>query len=93
MKPEVAGTVWKENNKTADEANKPGKFTAFCAYEWTSTPDYRNMHRNVFFKDCAKVPEMPFSSLDSRIRKICGNGWTPSARLGTNFWPFRTTPI
>jgi hypothetical protein len=24
------------------------------------------MHRNVFFKDCAKVPEMPFSSLDSQ---------------------------
>ena len=23
------------------------------------------MHRNVFFKDCAKVPEVPFSSLDS----------------------------
>jgi Protein of unknown function (DUF3604) len=66
VKPEVAGTVWKENNKAADEANQPGKFTAFCAYEWTSTPDYRNMHRNVFFKDCARVPEMPFSSLDSQ---------------------------
>jgi len=63
--PAVAGTVWKENNKTANEYNKPGKFTAFCSYEWTSTPDYRNMHRNVFFRDCAKVPEMPFSSLDS----------------------------
>jgi hypothetical protein len=24
------------------------------------------MHRNVFFKDCTKVPEMPFSSLDSQ---------------------------
>ena len=23
------------------------------------------MHRNIFFKDCAKVPEMPFSSLNS----------------------------
>ena len=63
--PAVAGTVWQENNKTANEYNKPGKFTAFCAYEWTSTPDYRNMHRNVFFRDCAKVPEMPYSSLDS----------------------------
>ncbi|MGH6644629.1 MAG: DUF3604 domain-containing protein, partial [Bradyrhizobium sp.] len=37
----------------------------FCSYEWTSTPDNRNMHRNVFFKDCAKVPQMPFSSLES----------------------------
>lgn len=65
VSPEVAGTVWKENNQIADQANEPGKFTAFCAYEWTSTPDNRNMHRNVFFKDCAKVPEMPFSSLES----------------------------
>ena len=65
VEPEVAGTVWKANNQAADEANEPGKFTAFCSYEWTSTPDFRNMHRNVFFKDCAKVPEMPFSSLDS----------------------------
>ena len=50
----------------ADQANEPGKFTAFCSYEWTSTPNNRNMHRNVFFKDCAKVPELPFSSLDSQ---------------------------
>jgi hypothetical protein len=63
--PEVAGSVWKQNNEMADKANEPGKFTAFCSYEWTSTPDNRNMHRNVFFRDCAKVPELPFSSLDS----------------------------
>jgi hypothetical protein len=66
VSPEVAGTVWKSNNDAANAANKPGKFTAFCSYEWTSTPDYRNMHRNVFFKDCAKVPVQPFSSLDSQ---------------------------
>ena len=65
VSPDVAGNVWKENNAIADRFNKPGKFTAFCSYEWTSTPDNRNMHRNVFFKDCAKVPELPFSSIDS----------------------------
>ena len=65
VSPAVAGSVWKQNNEMADKANEPGKFTAFCAYEWTSTPDNRNMHRNVFFKDCAKVPEAPFSSLES----------------------------
>ncbi|MEB2346569.1 MAG: DUF3604 domain-containing protein [Deltaproteobacteria bacterium] len=65
VSPEVAGTVWKRNNAMADAANEPGKFTAFCSYEWTSTPDNRNMHRNVFFEDCAKVPELPFSSLES----------------------------
>ena len=65
VSPEVAGSVWKENNTIADRANEPGKFTAFCSYEWTSTPNNRNLHRNVFFKDCAKVPELPFSSLQS----------------------------
>src|SRR5438874_200601 len=33
MTPEVAGTIWKENVKIADENNHPGKFTAFCSYE------------------------------------------------------------
>ena len=65
MDPKITSTVWKENVKIADEQNKPGKFTAFCSYEWTSMPDNRNMHRNVFFRDCDKVPDYPFSSLDS----------------------------
>jgi hypothetical protein len=65
MSPAVAGTIWKENVKIADANNHPGKFTAFCSYEWTSMPDNRNLHRNIFFKDCAQVPEMPYSALDS----------------------------
>jgi len=28
-------------------------------------PNNMNLHRNIFFKDCAKVPAMPFSALDS----------------------------
>ena len=28
-------------------------------------PNNMNMHRNIFFKDCGKVPQMPFSALDS----------------------------
>ena len=66
MQPKVAGTVWAENIKLANENNHPGKFTAFCSYEWTSMPDQRNLHRNIFFRDCAKVPEMPYSALDSK---------------------------
>jgi hypothetical protein len=66
MSPEIAGTVWKRNVAIADAANVPGKFTAFCSYEWTSMPNNMNLHRNVFFRDCAKVPEMPFSAMDSR---------------------------
>ena len=65
MSPEIAGTVWKKNVALADEANDPGKFTAFCSYEWTSMPNNMNLHRNIFFRDCAKVPAQPFSALDS----------------------------
>lgn len=65
MAPEIAGTVWKRNIDLADKANEPGKFTAFCSYEWTSMPNNMNLHRNIFFKDCAKVPALPFSALDS----------------------------
>jgi hypothetical protein len=65
MSPQVAGSIWKQNVEIADRNNKPGKFTAFCSYEFTSQFDFRNLHRNVYFRDCAKVPEMPFSALDS----------------------------
>jgi hypothetical protein len=65
MAPEIAGEVWKRNVALAEEANQPGKFTAFCSYEWTSMPNNMNLHRNVFFKDCKHVPVAPFSALDS----------------------------
>ena len=56
-------------------------------------PNNRNMHRNVFFKDCAKVPATPFSSIDSqRSRRTSGTGWTASARPATSCWRSRTTP-
>ncbi len=65
MSPAVAGSIWSENVKIADANNHPGKFTAFCSYEYTSQFNNRNLHRNIFFRDCAKVPQMPFSMLDS----------------------------
>jgi hypothetical protein len=63
--PEIAHTVWEQNIGLADKANEPGKFTAFCSYEWTSMPNNMNLHRNIFFKDCTHVPAMPYSSLES----------------------------
>ena len=65
MSPEIAGAVWKKNIELANQANQPGKFTAFCSYEWTSMPNNMNLHRNVFFKECSHVPPTPFSALDS----------------------------
>ncbi len=65
MSPKIAGSIWKQNVEIANENNHPGKFTAFCSYEYTSQHDFRNLHRNIFFRDCAKVPNMPFSALQS----------------------------
>jgi hypothetical protein len=65
MSPEIAGATWKRNIELANLANQPGKFTAFCSYEWTSMPNNMNLHRNVFFKECSHVPVAPFSALDS----------------------------
>ncbi|MGA9567611.1 MAG: DUF3604 domain-containing protein [Candidatus Korobacteraceae bacterium] len=65
MSPEVAGSIWKKNVEIADANNHPGKFTAFCSYEWTSMPNFRNLHRNIFFRDCTHIPPMPFSALDN----------------------------
>ncbi len=63
--PQVASQVWKQIIAAADKYYQPGKFTTFVAYEWTSTPDNRNMHRNIIFKDSKKVPAYPFTSMDS----------------------------
>jgi len=44
-------STWHAIIKAAEEANDPGKFTAFIGYEWTSLVNGANMHRNVLFRD------------------------------------------
>jgi hypothetical protein len=46
-------------------------------------PDNRNLHRNVFFRDCAKVPDYPFSSLDSTLPTELWN-WMDGQRKSGN---------
>ena len=65
LNPEIMNSIWKQNIAIADQYNKPGKFTAFVSYEWTSMPGNQNMHRNVFFRDSEHVPAAPFSAIDS----------------------------
>lgn len=79
--PKVAGAIWKENVAVAEKYYQPGKFTTFPAYEWTSTPNNRNLHRNVLFKDGKQVPEVPFSSFNSQHPEDLWK-WMDSQRQG-----------
>jgi len=60
-------SIWQDVAQTADEFNKPGRFTAFTGYEWTSMIKGNNLHRVVIYKDSAdKAAQLPpFSAQDS----------------------------
>lgn len=69
----IRKTTWQRIVDTANDHYKPGTFTTFPAYEWTSSPGdslgevafARNLHRNVIFRG-DHVPELPYSSFDSQ---------------------------
>ena len=64
LTPSLVRSQWQRLIDAAEANYHPGKFTTFVAYEWSSTPDRQNLHRNVIFRG-PKFPERPFSSIDS----------------------------
>ena len=72
---DIVRSAWAQTIAAAERHNDPGKFTAFTAYEYTSSQDtFENLHRNVIFEGDA--PSEPFSRL---ISKNPENLWRWSA--------------
>lgn len=65
---ELSSSIWQDQIATTNKYNDPGKFTTLIAFEWTSIPQYQNMHHNVFFRDDIG-PKVQFSSFDSVKRE------------------------
>ena len=44
-------SAWRETIRAAEDANEPGRFSAFIGFEWTSNTGGNNLHRNVIFRE------------------------------------------
>jgi hypothetical protein len=67
QEPAFVGNVWNTYLKTAEAYNDPGRFTTIIGYEWTSTENGNNLHRNVLFRGGAVEAKqmLPFTAAES----------------------------
>jgi hypothetical protein len=61
--PELLRSAWESYSAIPDKYYKPGKFTSFVGFEWTSMPQGQNLHRCVIF--AGKGPAMPYTAFES----------------------------
>jgi hypothetical protein len=77
----AARSVWRSVQDAAerwDDKTDACSFSTLIAYEWTLTPNFTKIHRNVVFRNTT-VPERPISSIDEttapglwrRLREEC----------------------
>lgn len=64
---DLTRTIWRRIVDSAEAFNEPGVFTSLHGFEWTSSPNANNLHRNVIFRDDAENVQnlIPFSTYDS----------------------------
>jgi hypothetical protein len=63
---DASNSAWVETVEAADEAYKPGTFTTFAGYEFTSsTAEREALHRNVIFRSSERLPKLPFTRFNS----------------------------
>ena len=60
-------TIWDDYIETMERFNEPGRFSAIIGYEWTSTEDGNNLHRNVLYRDGGDVARqmVPYTTAES----------------------------
>jgi hypothetical protein len=63
---DVHKSAWADVANAAEEFNRPGEFTTFIGYEFTTSTDVEggNLHRNVIFNS-SKAPIRPWTRIDS----------------------------
>lgn len=73
-------STWELIVKAAEDANEPGRFTAFIGYEWTSLVDGNNLHRNVIYRDNA----------DKALQVEPFTNYPPGSSDPTELWKWMT---
>lgn len=59
----IMRSTWRRQIDVAQKYNEPGRFTTFVGFEWSSTPGFNNLHRNVIF--ASDKVALPYGANDS----------------------------